>query len=63
MKITELESTDEDLEFWSTHTALEFMDRGEQVEIDASRTGETETRQAKTLAHLQEGLQGGEQGN
>lgn len=35
-KIPEFKSIDEELEFWSTHSALEFMDEGEEVEIDFS---------------------------
>jgi len=29
-------SQDEELEFWSKHSALEFIDEGEEVKIDAS---------------------------
>jgi len=40
MEIPEFKTTDEELEFWSTHSALEFMDQGEEVQIDASRARE-----------------------
>ena len=36
MKIPEFKSQDEELEFWSKHSALEFIDEGEEVKIDAS---------------------------
>ena len=36
MKVPEFKSLDEEFEFWSTHSALEFMDQGEEVEIDFS---------------------------
>lgn len=42
MKIPKFKSVDEELEFWSTHSALEFMDQGEEVEIDF--TGAREKR-------------------
>ena len=35
-KIPEFKSEEEEFEFWSTHSALEFMDQGEEVEIDFS---------------------------
>ena len=38
MKIPEFKSVDEELEFWSTHSALEFM------EIDASKARDERAR-------------------
>ena len=44
MKIPKFRSVDEELEFWSTHSALEFMDQGEEVEIDFSGAREKRAR-------------------
>ena len=44
MRIPEFKSVDEELEFWSTHSALEFMDQGEEVEIDFSGAREKRAR-------------------
>lgn len=51
MKVPEFKSLDEEFEFWSTHSALEFMDEGEEVQIDASRAREArEKRQAQQIS-------------
>ena len=40
MKVPEFKSLDEEFEFWSTHCALEFIEVGEEVEMDFSRARE-----------------------
>jgi predicted DNA binding CopG/RHH family protein len=51
MKVPEFKSLDEELEFWSTHSALEFMDEGEEVEIDFSEARKArEKRQAQQIS-------------
>jgi len=51
MKVPEFKSLDEELEFWSTHSALEFMDEGEEVEFDFSEARKArEKRQAQQIS-------------
>jgi predicted DNA binding CopG/RHH family protein len=38
--IPEFKSVDEELEFWDTHSAVEFLDRDSVVDIDASKARE-----------------------
>jgi len=35
-RVPEFKSVDEEIEFWSKHSILEFMDEGEEVELDFS---------------------------
>lgn len=51
MRVPEFKSLDEEFEFWSTHSALEFMDEGEEVEIDASKARQArEKRRAQQIS-------------
>ena len=51
MKVPEFKSLDEEFEFWSTHSALEFMDQGEEVEIDFSEARKArEKRRAQQIS-------------
>ena len=51
MRVPEFKSLDEEFEFWSTHSLLEFMDEGEEVEIDASRArAARDKRQAQQIS-------------
>lgn len=51
MKIPEFKTADEELEFWSTHSATEFLDQGEEVQIDASRARERrEKRESQQIS-------------
>lgn len=51
MKVPEFKSIDEELEFWSTHSALEFMDQGEEVEFDFSEAREArEKRRSQQIS-------------
>ena len=42
--IPEFKSVEEELEFWDKHSALEFVDEGSVVEIDASKAREKRDR-------------------
>lgn len=51
MNVPEFKSIDEELEFWSTHSALEFMDEGEEVEVDFSEAREArDKRRAQQIS-------------
>lgn len=50
MKVPEFKSEDEELEFWSTHSALEFMDEGEEVQFDFS--GAREAREKRRTQQI-----------
>ena len=45
-RIPKFKSEDEEFEFWSTHSSVEFMDEGEEVEFDVS---EARKRRAERL--------------
>jgi hypothetical protein len=50
-KIPEFSSIDEELDFWSKHSILEFMDEGEEVELDFSEARkEREGRRRQAMA-------------
>lgn len=51
MKVPEFKSIEEESEFWSTHSALDFLDEGEEIEIDASRSREArEKRRSEQIS-------------
>ena len=52
MEIPEFKSLEEEEQFWSEHSALEFLGRGEPVEIDASPAKSSATKRQTQLISL-----------
>jgi hypothetical protein len=54
-KAPKFKSEAEELEFWSTHSSVEFMDEGEEVQFDTSearREGEARRTQARPRVQI-----------
>lgn len=50
-EIPKFKSEDEEMDFWSAHSALEFIDQGEEVQVDASRARDSrEKRRAQQIS-------------
>jgi len=56
-KIPEFKSVDEELDFWSKHSILEFMDVGEEVQLDFSEARKEREARVKRGEVLRVGVQ------
>ena len=51
-KLPAFATPEEEIEFWATHSALEYMDEGEEVEIDASEARRRQGTSKGSLRHV-----------